>query len=66
MEKKKLFEAFTIAIDRERQAQLFYSDLSEEVEEPELKQLFKELAETEIEHQHKLMQKYQEMLGESS
>ena len=61
MDKKALFKAFKIAIDREYEARKFYSDIAEQVDDEKLKKLFRTFAAEESGHLEKLESIYSAM-----
>lgn len=65
MDRESLFRAFKIAIDREYEAKKFYTDIAEQVDEKELKELFKSFAAEETKHFEKLQSIYKAMKEKS-
>jgi rubrerythrin len=61
VDREKLFNAFKLAIEREREAHNLYSHLALEVEDKGLKELFSEFALHEETHLNTLLERYKAM-----
>lgn len=66
MDVKDLFAIFKTAIDNERDAYDFYRTAAAGASDPETRELFEELADTELGHERKLEKRYRELKGKYS
>jgi rubrerythrin len=57
---KLLFEAFKLAIDREREAQVDYGKLAELTEDPDIRGLFLRFQSEEAKHEQGLLRTYRD------
>jgi rubrerythrin len=57
---KQLFEAFKLALDREREAQSTYGKMAAMTEDPEIRGIFEQLQRDEAEHEEGLLRMYRD------
>jgi rubrerythrin len=58
MDNEKLFEMFKEAVDKEHEAYETYKDIAENVDDDNLKKIFKDMADDELRHKEQIMEQY--------